>query len=131
MRLYESIQSNLKENELTDEELTNLYYMDRVLRCMNDEDALSDGWLMYYIADGDSDFGVNYIIDEYKNFLTKEDYNKAYNYYKRLVSETKEGGIIAREFYKGERNINPNAGATADEIAFVKKDFPDIEVITK
>lgn len=131
MNLFESIQNNLKENELTNEELTNLYYMDRVLRCMNDEDALSDGWLMNYIADGDSDFGVDYIIDEYKNFMTKEDYESAYNYYKKLVKSTLEGGIIAREFYKGERNINPTAGATADEIEFVKKDFPDIEVITK
>lgn len=129
MMLYESIQTNLKESELSNEELTNLYYMDRVLRCMNDEDALSDGWLMNYIADGDSDNGVEYIIDEYKDFMTKEDYEDAYNYYKKLVGSTAEGGIIHRDWYKNKSGYKHNAGANDKEIEFVQKDFPDIKVI--
>lgn len=130
MRLYESIQNNLKESEVSREDLKNLYYMDRVLRCMNDEDALSDGWLMNYVADGDSDNGIDYIVDEY-GWMSKEDINDAYEYYKKLVASTLEGGIIAREYYRGKDGFKPNAGANRNEIAFVKKDFPDIKVITK
>ena len=131
MRLTESILNNLEESKLSDEELKNLYLMDRVLRCMNDEDALSDGWLMNYIADGDSDNGADYIIDEYKDFMTKEDYENAYNYYKRLVKSTLDGGIISREYYKGKHGYKPNAGANKEELEFVRKDFPDIEVISE
>ena len=130
MRLYESIQNNLKESEASREDLKNIYYMDRVLRCMNDEDALSDGWLMNYVADEDSDNGIDYIVNEY-SWMSKEDINDAYEYYKKLVASTLEGGIIAREFYKGSTGFKPNAGANRAEIAFVKKDFPDIKVITK
>ena len=128
----ESIQTNLKESEVTDEELKNLYLMDRVLRCMNDEYALSDGWLMNYIADGDSDNGPEYIIQEYKNYITKEDYNDAYEYYKELVAEYEDGGILSREFFNNRGDSYKwNAGANEQELEFVKKDFPDIEVITK
>lgn len=130
MRLYESIQNNLKESEASREDLKNLYYMDRVLRCMNDEDALSDGWLMNYVADGDSDHGIDYIVDNY-SWMSKEDINDAYEYYKKLVASTLEDGIIAREFYKGSTWFKQNAGANRAEIAFVKKDFPDIKIITK
>lgn len=133
MNLIESIKNNLEESKLSREELKNIYLMDRVLRSMNDENALSDGWLMNYVADEDSDNGVEYIIQEYGDFLTKEDYESAYRYYKELVNEYKDGGIISREFYKNDPNGNWkwNAGANEEEIAFVKKDFPDIEVITK
>lgn len=123
--------NELKDSMLSDEELTNLYLMDRVLRCMNDESALSDGWLMNYIADGDSDYGADYIIDEYRDFMTKEDYEDAYNYYKELVKSTLDSGIISREYYKGKHGFKPNAGATKKEIQFVRKDFPNIKVISK
>lgn len=121
----------LEDLRLSDEELTNLYLMDRVLRCMNDESALSDGWLMNYIADGDSDYGADYIIDEYRDFMTKEDYEDAYNYYKELVKSTLDSGIISREYYKGKNGFKPNAGATKKEIQFVRRDFPNIKVISK
>lgn len=132
MNLMESIKNNLEESKLSSEELKNIYLMDRVLRSMNDENALSDGWLMNYVADGDSDNGANYIIQEYGDFLTKEDYNDAYEYYKELVAKYQDGGIISREFYKNRKgNYKWDAGANEEEIEFVKKDFPDIEVITK
>lgn len=132
MNLMESIQNNLEESKLTREELYNLYLMDRVLRSMNDEYALSDGWLMNYVGDEDSDNGPEYIIQEYGDFMTKEDYNDAYEYYKELVNEYKDGGILSRKFYKNAPgNWKWNAGANEEEIAFVKKDFPDIEVIDR
>lgn len=116
-------------NSLSDDKLKNLYYMDRVLRSMNDENALSDGWLMNYVADGDSDNGMDYIINEYKNIITDEDYENAYNYYKSLVKDNISGGIISKKFYQGKSGYKPTAGASEDEIKFVKKDFPNIKII--
>lgn len=117
------------ENRLTDEQLENLYYMDRVLRSMNDEDALSDAWLMNAIADGDTDAGIDYFKDEYRPTLTQEDYNNMYELYKNLVKSTLDGGIISRKYYKGKTGYKPTAGASDKELEFVKKDFPEIRIL--
>lgn len=117
------------EDRLTDEQLENLYYMDRVLRSMNDEDALSDTWLMNAIADGDTDAGMDYFKEEYRPILTQEDYNNMYELYKNLVKSTLDGGIISRKYYKGKTGYKPTAGASDKELEFVKKDFPEIRIL--
>lgn len=117
--------------------LKNVYMMDRVLRGMNNEEALSEGWLMNGVADGDTDKGWEAFKedncwdgkDDYGFYVEDEAYNDMCKMYKNLVNEYAKDGVMTRDWFEEQSgNWKENAGLTDEELAFLQQDVPDVKV---
>ena len=126
--------------------LENVYKMDRVLRGMNNEDALDDGWLMNAVADEDTDGGFEEFKKnaeqwDFKNnkptgdydYTSDEDYNRMVKMYRNRVKEYAKDGVMTQDWYKGEKFFysKENAGLTDEEIEFLKQDVEDFPIYDK
>lgn len=104
------------------EKLKNIYFMDRAIRALNNEDALYySGWLSCGVADGDTDNGLHHFLAIGEIYL--EDYDYLYKAYKKIMKDYKEDGIL--KLSKKWAFI----GADEEVLNFVKKDFKDIKII--
>lgn len=132
------LQRNAMNKNANEDKLKEIYTMDRVLRGLNDEDGLYEsGWLMNGVADEETDFGY----DEFKSSSEKinhpgeyyyvDDYDDLKKMYKSIMDEYAESGIVSRRAYEGKDGYKENAGLTDEEIAYAKKDFPNIPVYGK
>lgn len=141
------------EDNSSDEynKMKEIYTMDRVIRALNDEDALYDyGWL-YYVEDESTDRGFEYFYEEnksdgdWKNTYTtpfkhadgSED-EPVYEICKRLFKEIlnepdiAEAGILTRHWFDthgGRSQWKTLSGATPEEVEFAKSINPNIKVI--
>ena len=113
--------------------LKNVYMMDRVLRSMNNEEALDDGWLMNGVADGDSDYGYEKFKENSEMYDGKgyyytsdEDYKNLVDMYKRRVKYAKDGLITDNkelvDFVKNDVESFPVYNDIHDDEVYDAKD---------
>ena len=122
-----------------EERIKNVYIMDRVLRGMNDEEALDDGWLMNGVADGDTDEGFEKF-KEYSEHINGNGYYYADDdtypdlckMYQRRVKKYAKEGVMSKEYFKQHPgNWKDSAGLTDEEIEFIRQDVSDFPIYGK
>jgi len=119
-----------------EERIKNVYIMDRVLRGMNNEEALDDGWLMSGVADEDTDEGLEKF-KEYSEHLNGKGYYYADDdtypdlckMYQRRVKKYAKDGVMSKAYFKNNKgNWKDSAGLTDEEIEFIKQDVNDFPI---
>ena len=122
-----------------EERIKNVYIMDRVLRGMNNEEALDDGWLMSGVADGDTEDGFENFKEESRHFngegyfyADDDTYPDLCKWYQRRVKKYAKDGVMSKEYFRQTPgNWSPNAGLTDEEIEFIRQDVPDFPIYGK
>lgn len=141
---YHNLMAYVKESEEPnsdrEQKIKNVYLMDRIIRSMNNEEALYDSGWLYNVADEDSDGGfenfkelsLKFDSNDDYYYTDEEEYNHLVDLFKKIINEYGSDGFMTKEYYqKHEGNWKELAGLDDEQLAYLKTFISDPVLINE
>lgn len=134
------VKESEEPNSDREQKIKNVYLMDRIIRSMNNEEALYDSGWLYNVADEDSDGGfenfkelsLKYDSNDDYYYTDDEMYNHLVDLFKEIIKEYGPDGFMTKEYYqKHEGNWKDNVGLDDEQLAYLKTFISDPVLINE